>query len=824
MRLRPLALLSILVGILACALSGLAQDRPPVSPGVGNAVLLATNSIQLDRDVVVETGDVIVNAASPGPVLGEHELSIDSNARTAAGFRIAANGIDLDHGAFIGGDAHFNVLSNDRGTIAGQQFTPLALPVYGSLPPPLQRSSGFTNVVVADHTTVELDEDAYGSLTVGRNATVIFTGGGYSFTSISTVINTSLLFSGASTVVVNGQMSIGRDSTVGPAAGSGLAPSSIQFFVHGVNGLTGGLTMLPPAVGIGQRTSVAANIHASAGSLVFDRDGTATGAFFALDIKVGRACRLALASASNNPPTADAKTVFTDGASPLTITLTGSDPEGGALAFAIVSGPTAGTLSALTPTSATSATVVYTPSSGGNVSDAFTFSVTDPAGSSGSAVVTINPALDDPPPATVVANDSSATVFTATLAILGLSADAPAGVGVTFSIVSGSGPSHGTLSAVTQGTESPQRTASVEYTSDAGYTGPDSFQFQACGVVNASNVCDTATVSLVVAEAPSDVGDDLVSDVTVATPVNDDIVISLSGNGLDENARTFILKPHAASLDPAEIAGNVADADENGVGDNHNNLSSGVPVLMSAGVNSSGGAGSNGTKRMHFEWDVSSFGLGSNLLTAQVILTTHRGTIDSLDTFFYSAAQSGDGQLTDSDFEIDAEQIPGVVMKVPSTTAMPIGTDGTFTFDVLGELKSALAAGHTHFVIQGRVDEAVPTTERGLEVYTSVAANVNDDKVPMLSLTTPGVTAPVVYSILSLPANGTLFDGTTQITSAPYTLSAASVRYQPGAGYLGPDSFQFRGTLGTTVDDATVNILVFLGNCAIDPRFCDDGR
>jgi len=222
---RPLAFVMVFVGVLACTLTALAQDRPPVSPGVGNAVLLATNSIQLDRDVNVVSGDVIVNNAASGAVLGEAELSLDSNARTAAGFRIAADTIDLDHGAFVGGDAHYNQLLNDRGTIDGLQVTPLALPVYGSLPSPLQRSHGTNNVVVPTGATVELEvdgENPFGSLTVGRNATVIFTGGGYAFSSITVDRNSSLLFAGESTVVVNGRMAIARNSAIGPAAGSGL--------------------------------------------------------------------------------------------------------------------------------------------------------------------------------------------------------------------------------------------------------------------------------------------------------------------------------------------------------------------------------------------------------------------------------------------------------------------------------------------------------------------------------------------------------------------------------------------------------------------------
>jgi len=65
-------------------------QRPQPSPGVGNAVLLGTNSIQLDRDCVVVSGDVIVNDATVGAVLGEKALSLDRDVTTPAGAKVAA--------------------------------------------------------------------------------------------------------------------------------------------------------------------------------------------------------------------------------------------------------------------------------------------------------------------------------------------------------------------------------------------------------------------------------------------------------------------------------------------------------------------------------------------------------------------------------------------------------------------------------------------------------------------------------------------------------------------------------------------------------------
>ncbi len=58
---------------------------------------------------------------------------------------------------------------------------------------------------------------------------------------------------------------------------------------------------------------------------------------------------------------------------PVTITLTGSDPLGLPLTFSITAGPVHGTLSSITSTGSTSAKVTYTPNSSYSGSDSFTF-------------------------------------------------------------------------------------------------------------------------------------------------------------------------------------------------------------------------------------------------------------------------------------------------------------------------------------------------------------------------------------------------------------------------------------------------------------------
>ena len=86
------------------------------------------------------------------------------------------------------------------------------------------------------------------------------------------------------------------------------------------------------------------------------------------------------------PPTADNKNIQTNSGTPVTITLTGTDPiPGDVLKFSVVANPAHGTL-----TAPTSNTVTYTPNTGFSGTDSFTYKATDGQGlDSNIATVTI---------------------------------------------------------------------------------------------------------------------------------------------------------------------------------------------------------------------------------------------------------------------------------------------------------------------------------------------------------------------------------------------------------------------------------------------------
>ncbi|MEX1310261.1 MAG: Ig-like domain-containing protein, partial [Candidatus Sulfomarinibacteraceae bacterium] len=201
----------------------------------------------------------------------------------------------------------------------------------------------------------------------------------------------------------------------------------------------------------------------------------------------------------NNPPTADPQSVSTAEDTALGITLTGSDPDGDAIGFAIATSPTHGVLTGTPPN------VTYTPAANYNGPDSFTFTTSDGALTSLPATVsiTVTPVNDRP-----TADDQ--TVSTAEDTALGITLTGSDVDGDPIGFTIGTGPAHGVLTGTPP---------NVTYTPAANYNGPDSFTF---------TTSDGALTSL-----PATVS------ITV-TPVNDTPLATDDGATTDEDASISI--------------------------------------------------------------------------------------------------------------------------------------------------------------------------------------------------------------------------------------------------------------------------------------------
>lgn len=164
----------------------------------------------------------------------------------------------------------------------------------------------------------------------------------------------------------------------------------------------------------------------------------------------------------------------------------------------------------------------YVPNANFNGSDVFTYKANDGVMDSNVATVTITVnAVNDTP---VAVNDNynineGQTLNVAAPGVLGNDSDID-GDTLTAHLVTGSGPTNGTLTLNTNG--------SFTYTPDTGFTGTDSFQYIANdGLVDSNQATVTITVNAVVNQPPVAVDD------SASTRRNTPITITVLSNDYD---------------------------------------------------------------------------------------------------------------------------------------------------------------------------------------------------------------------------------------------------------------------------------------------------
>lgn len=194
-------------------------------------------------------------------------------------------------------------------------------------------------------------------------------------------------------------------------------------------------------------------------------------------------------------PTAANGSIITAYNTPATVTLPGS---GVISSYGIVGGPGHGTATI------SGSSVTYTPSAGYIGPDSFTYHATGPGGTSNTATVSVTVQA---PPAPTASNGSLSVPYnTATSGTLSVS-----GVVTSYAIVAQPAHGHVTLSGST-----------ATYTPNAGYTGSDSFTFNATGPGGTSN---TATETVTVLTPPS------ANNGTLSVPYQTPGSVTLTGSG-----------------------------------------------------------------------------------------------------------------------------------------------------------------------------------------------------------------------------------------------------------------------------------------------------
>lgn len=164
-------------------------------------------------------------------------------------------------------------------------------------------------------------------------------------------------------------------------------------------------------------------------------------------------------TAVNDAPLADAKSVSTNKNTPVGIVLSGTDVEGSALSFSVLTSPAKGTLSGSAPN------LTYTPNNNATGPDNFTYRVNDGSANSASATVSINIANNNQAPQAV--SKWIPSMQNKPVAIE-LSATDPEGSPMTFRVVNP--PTFGVLSGTPP---------NLSFQPERGFVGNTSFAYVA---------------------------------------------------------------------------------------------------------------------------------------------------------------------------------------------------------------------------------------------------------------------------------------------------------------------------------------------------------
>ena len=184
-------------------------------------------------------------------------------------------------------------------------------------------------------------------------------------------------------------------------------------------------------------------------------------------------------------PTASNGSVTTAENTAVSGTLSASGPSGAALTFAIVAQPANGSV---TLTNSSTGAFTYTPNSGFSGTDSFTFDASDSGGTSNTATETVT--VQAPTVAAPTASNGSVTTNENTAVSGTLSASGPSGAALTFAIVAQ--PASGSVTLTNSST------GAFTYTPNSGFSGTDSFTFDASDSGGTSNTAtETVTVNAV---------------------------------------------------------------------------------------------------------------------------------------------------------------------------------------------------------------------------------------------------------------------------------------------------------------------------------------
>ncbi len=546
-------------------------------------------------------------------------------------------------------------------------------------------------------------------------------------------------------------------------------------------------------------------------------------------------------------PMCQAVPVSTTANTAATVTFSCTSTPGFPNGYTVVANPSHGTLGAISA----AGMVTYTPNSGFNGSDSFTYEATNRSGPSVAATVSIT--VTPPPAPTCRAVSVTTTAATAASVTFNCATVAP-GFANAYSVVAN--PSHGTLSGLntTAGT--------VTYTPDGGFSGSDSFTYKA---TNAGGTSAAATVSIAVSPAcqgvpattPADTGATVTFSCTPAgTGMANTYAIASSPShgtlsGLDTAAGTVTYTPGNGFNGSDSFTYTATNAGGTSVAATVSITVSppAAPTCQAVSVTTAADTATSVT----FNCPTVAAGFAN---TYAVVANPAHGTLSGLDTaagtitytpssgydgpdsFTYKATNAGGASVAATVSITVSPPAAPLCQAVPVSAAPDTATGVTFSCTSTAGFANtyAVVANPSHGTLSG-LDTAAgtvtytpangfsgsdsftykATNTGGASVAATVSITVGTPAAPAcqaVSVTTAADTAAPVtfncatvapgfantYAVVANPAHGTL---------SGLDTAAGTVTYTPSNGFSGSDSFTYKATnAGGASVAATVSITV----------------
>jgi VCBS repeat-containing protein len=464
---------------------------------------------------------------------------------------------------------------------------------------------------------------------------------------------------------------------------------------------------------------------------------------------------------TNDAPVAvdDTATLNEDASAVINVLANDSDLDGDTLSLDSVTQPDHGTVAINAD-----GTVTYTPDANYNGADSFTYSISDGAGGTATASVslTVNPENDLP-----VAVDDVATLNEDASAVINVLANDSDLDGDTLSLDSVTQPDHGTVAINADG--------SVTYTPEADYTGSDSFTYS---ISDGAGGTSTASVSLTVNpenDAPVAVDDTAI--------LNEDAsaVIDVLANDSDLDGDTL-------SLD------SVTQPDHGTVSINPDGTVTYTPEANYNGADS-------------FTYSISDGAGGTS--TANVSLTVNPENDDPVavgDTAILNEDASAVINVLANDSDLDGDTLSLDSVTQPEHGTVAINADGSVTYTPEADYTGS--DSFTYSISDGA----------GGTSTASVSLTVNPENDAPVAVDDTAILNEDASAVIDVLANDSDLDGialsvdsVTQPDHGTVAINAdGTVTYTPEANYNGADSFTYTvsdgaGGLSTASVSLTVN-------------------